>query len=1164
MPSGASHYHPLVATDRKTAPGLFTNVTPQAERGPRTDRLILGRYLDELAPRAVRDAGDEAVANGHKIALKWADLETNGSLAGMKESSLAGQFIHEFFGEGLGYKTRTEGDERWEVEHHRTLDGVQADALIGWLTATDADCEPRAVVELKGPRVHLDRDRSNGRTAVQQCWDYLDGLPGAQWGIVSNIVSFRLYERNHTPRRYEHFALQDLRDAQTFRRFFTLFSRSGLLKGIAGQQPFARSLLEQTDNRQRDVGDELYDAYRRNREELIRFLHDHRQMSLEESVSAAQILLDRVVFIAFCEDRHLLPEKSLERAYADLPAFTKITNPRWANYVSLFQSVDEGNEAHEIPAYNGGLFRKSVVDDLDLPDDLTKFFSTLGTYDFRDEVNLNVLGHLFEKSIVELEKLLEGDFFVDGSVSDRFAQMPKSAIRKRYGVYYTPPEFTSKISELAIDELIESRFRDIAEQMQLDPDEAEAPEYWEACFEELKAFRVVDPACGSGAFLFQAYEILESRYGQVLSHLEPENENGTTRREHDPVPDLILRNNLYGVDLSEEAVEITKLALWIKSARRGSTLSDLSHNIRSGNSLVDDREVDPRAFDWREAFPEVFDASEDEGFDAVIGNPPWERMKLQEREFFALSAPEIATASNAAERRRKIERLEKSNPELYKKYLEAQAQASAQLDYCRRSGRYPLTGKGDVNTYAVFTELAASLVSSDGRVGLLVPSGIATDHTTRNFFSSLTDSGRLRCLYDFENRRGIFPDIDGRMKFSILVFSGRAAPEAECDYVFFGHSISDLAERRRHVRLSGEDIALINPNTKTAPIFRSRRDAELTKRVYRRIPVLVDRSGKGERNDWGVSFLRMFDQTNDAELFVEAEELKRKRFRLEGNRFAKATKEYWPVYEAKMLQMYDHRAASVRVETDNWMRQGQTDESTLAEYGNPQHVPLPRWWVDRKHIMDVLGEDIEPALLCYKDVTSATNRRTMIASFVPVSGVVNSAPICRFDPSIDARLRCCFLANINSFAYDFIARQKVGNVHLNYYIVEQLPTLPPYKYEERAPWERKESLLKWVSERVLKLSCTAVDIVPLAEAAEFIGGDSHDGRVNRWKPQERAELMSQLDAAFFLLYGIEREDAEYMLSTFQGVNDPLPGLPGARSWADRILDEYDHLSSRSM
>lgn len=1153
---------------------LFSTDSTVAMRQPKTDRLILGRFLKDAAGDMRLDEGVMKAA--HAVLVKWADLETSGRLGKLNETQMQGDFLAQVFGDALGYAGPLDGKEVWHREQHHAIAGETPDAILGFFRQGQ-EYQPLAVVELKGPRVHLDRDRSNGRTAVAQCWDYLVNTPPeCRWGVVSNIVSFRLYERASTKRAYEHFALQSLRNFEVFKQFYVLFHRQGLIDESLLGPPRAVALLKKSAERQRTVSDQLYEDYSRNRTDLIAELHLKQKRPRDEAIDMAQRLFDRIIFIAFCEDRQLLPEKTIGKAYT-VAGFHAVTNPRWQNFKNLFRFIDTGNATHAIPKYNGGLFAPHAVDHIELPDEpWTNFFRSVGNYDFADEVNLDVLGHLFERSITELEKLKESGLFGDAEKADQYAKMPQSAKRKQLGVYYTPPELTSRIVQFTVEELIVERFAAAAGPFGISekdarrgimPDDAA---YWRRCLAILRDLKIVDPACGSGAFLFQAYDVLESRYHEVVGHLEKLGEPDA-KKLADQIPAFILRENLYGVDLSPEAVEITQLALWIRSASPGQLLAKLSENIVHGNSLVHDPAVHPAGFDWRERFPDVFSPlpfdgrgeGREPGFDCVIGNPPWERMKLQEREFFSLPAPEIATATNAAKRRQLVAKLQSDDPALFERYQEALAAADSLLTYCRTSGQYPLTGKGDINTYAVFAELASQLVAPNGRAGLLVPSGIASDMTTKDFFASIAESKRLVRLYDFENRlKTFFPDVDNRFKFCIFNFGGERASTPHADFVFFAHRVEELEDRKRHVPLSGADIRLLNPNTRTCPIFRTRRDAEITKAVYRRVPVLIDASREGPTgNPWGIQFKRMLDQTNDAELFRDAESLKADGLKPKGNRWIKGKKVFLPVYEAKMLQAFDHRAADVVTDQSNWVRQGQTEKRSPVGYQNPEQLAMPRFWVAQEVVADQSGG--EPShFLCYKDVTSPTNQRTMIAAMTPLVGVVNSAPIILTDAT--PQRQCCLLGNLNSFAYDFVMRQKISNIHLNFFIVEQVPVLPSDAYEKRCPWDRRATLERWISQRVLKLTCTAEDMLPLAEACGFTEGSfqaEYGGRLNKWDEAERAELMAELDAAFFHLYGIARDDAEYILSTFKGIHDEQTLFGGANSIAQAVLRKYDEMAT---
>jgi len=1106
------------------ATGIFRDVL-----APKHRTLFLPRFLAAKAQEPRWAGADRDAA--HAVIIEWARLADTNALK-HKETTLDGDFLERIFGQALGYKSVSESPQAYQRQKQFHVPGVgTADGALGEFTDTDHK-SPVAIIELKGAEADLDHDKFNGRTAVQQCWDYLNSLPNCPWGIASNYRSIRLYHRDRTPQAYEEFQFENLIDPALFARFWYVFERGGLLKSRV-EPARALDLLKQTRERQKDAGDDLYEAYSAQRTALIRHLIDEHKLAYDDAIAAAQKLLDRVIFVAFCAGRGLLPQNIIETAIKDRPRFSRVTNPIWNNFKTLFGMIDKGEDAMDIPPFNGGLFKDdAAVDNLDLDDSWTNFFATVDTYDFRDEVNVEVLGHLFEKSITELEKLRVVGFFGPQTGKTHQPEMPKSALRKRFGIYYTPADFTQLIVNQTVGELIRKRVEPLATV----PDKLAA----------LRSLTIVDPACGSGAFLIAAYERLDNAYGDLVRlHRINGDEKAATSLET-AYADYILHENLYGVDVSHESVEISQLALWIRSARKDKTLADLSKNIICGNSLVSDPSVHPRALDWRKTFPEVFANG---GFDCVIGNPPWERMKLQQREFFALGAPDIASAVSAADRRKLIAAAEKSRPDLFKRFTDAATAAEQTLAYIRKCKAFPLTARGDVNTYMIFAELARNLIAPAGRAGLLVPSGIATDDTTRHFFNDVMDKQSLTALYDFENKKGHFEDVHRAFKFSVLLMNGNAVKHAQASFVFFAHQIEDLADKDRQIALSAKDLKLVNPNTRTCPIFRTKRDAELIKAIYRRVPVLMDENRKDGGNPWGVKFMTMFHQTNDAEKFVDGATLKEQGYALEGNRWTKGSSTCLPLYEAKMFNMFDHRTSSVIVAETNWFRQGQKEDTSLVEHQNPEFVVLPRYWAE-KATVDQASNGEEAGFLAFKNVSSPTNRRSMIAAFLPYSGVINSAPIIGFQ-AMTYRRRCCLLANTNAFAYDYCVRNKMGNVNLNFFIIEQLPTLPPDAYAEKCRWEKKQTLEQWISERVLRLTCTSNDMRPLAEAAEFKPG------VVKWKEEERAQLRAELDAAYFRLYGIGDDDIQYILRTFQGVVDEDEADDGVGSTRRRIGDALE-------
>ena len=451
---------------------------------------------------------------------------------------------------------------------------------------------------------------------------------------------------------------------------------------------------------------------------------------------------------------------------------------------------------------------------------------------------------------------------------------------------------------------------------------------------------------------------------------------------------------------------------------------------------------------WEAAFPGVWlgwqNVHPQGGFDAVIGNPPWQKTKLQEVEWLALRAPEIAHAATASVRRAGIRELRDRDPALADEYDAAKERADRFGQLVRASGHYPLLGGGDINLYSLFVERATRLIKPDGIVGLLTPSGIYADLTAANFFKSVSTGGRVAGLFDFENRKIFFKDVHASLKFCAFIFGGEGRRFEETECAFFLHDLETVNDPDRCFVLAPEDFTRVNPNTGTAPVFRTRRDAEITRGIYERHPALVDRSIGEERRAWLVKYVRMFDMTNDSGLFRTREQLQDEGFYpVQGNRWKRGNDTYLPLYEGKMVQAYDHRAASVVVNPANLNRPAQPRDATTEEHANPQWLPAPQFWVSEDSLE--WPEGLEWAV-AFKDATATTNFRTMIAALVPRSSVGNTLPLLMPDANGIATYReeaWLWVACLNSLALDFAARQKVQGQHLNWYIVEQLPVIAP-------------------------------------------------------------------------------------------------------------------------
>jgi len=515
---------------------------------------------------------------------------------------------------------------------------------------------------------------------------------------------------------------------------------------------------------------------------------------------------------------------------------------------------------------------------------------------------------------------------------------------------------------------------------------------------------------------------------------------------------------------------------------------------------------------WWTAFPTVFDAAGKGGFDVVLGNPPWDRIKLQEVEWFAERDREIAAQPRAADRKRMIEALEKKKygpAPLWLEYAEACERAEANARVLGKGGDYPLLGGGDVNLYSLFVERAQALTAPEGVVALLTPSGIAADKGAAEFFRSISVMGRLGALFDFENKAVFFPDVHDNFKFVALVFGGeqRSFPITRC--AFYLHGIDELDDPKRELKFSADDFKRVNPNTGSAPIFRNQRDADITLRLYREHSVLVDRSSGTECRVWPVKYLRMFDMTNDSHLFLTRAEVEQR-----GVQAA-------PLLVGKMLWHYDHRAAGVSVNPNSVHVAANSLPTGEAQHADPAFIPEPQYWIDTSAHPDKMSW-----ALGFRDITNPTNSRTAIAAIVPHRLAGNTLPMliaADGDTATAAAWMPLLLANFNSMAFDFVTRQKAKWTHLNWFILEQLPVIAPARFEENIG---KHKIADFIRDQVLHLSYTAHDLSPFARDLGY------DGPPFVWDESERRARMVILDALFMYLYGLSEDDAAWILDSF--------------------------------
>jgi len=686
-------------------------------------------------------------------------------------------------------------------------------------------------------------------------------------------------------------------------------------------------------------------------------------------------------------------------------------------------------------------------------------------------------------------------------------------------------------------------------------------------------------------------------------------------------------------------------------------------------------------FHWWLAFPQV---ASNGGFSVMLGNPPWEQLQLSEEEFFAPRSPSVAALAGD-KRKKAIAELERTAPWLWEQFHHAKRQYDAANLYFRAGGRFPLAAFGKLNTYALFSEAFLQAISPSGRAGFIVPTGIATDDSTKNYFSHIASGGRLVSLYDFENSDAVFPAVHRSYKFSLLTL-GRAQ---QAEFVCFATQVEHLGDAHRRFTLAPNDFALINPNTRTCPVFRSERDAELTKKLYRAAPVLVDEGESDEDghllrpevNPWGISFSQgLFNMTSDSGLFAGASVGPGgpKRLRL---------------YEAKLFHQFDHRWATYvpnpELPSDDWPSR----DCTLAEHCDSSYTPSPRHWVDEREVLariayvpfrvtrawlalhsvrdtakasdaapaladlllalaqwlagelfhrsagaaptldgwtptqaqphiaateqqlkarfprlkdvlraeglttkkaladfpkwamqnrgerldddelvalaESLSSDTSAETLCklldhwmdhrsprwlvgWRRNARSTDERTTIAATMPRTGQGDSVFLFSF-PNASLPSACAaFLGCMNSLPFDFVARQKVGGMNYSFYLMKQLPVLPPDRYSEAD--------LAFIVPRVLELTYTAHDLQAWGRdlAAYDPRPAAKQGQPFAWNPEHRAKLRAELDAYYARLYGLTRDELRYILDPkdVMGADYPSETFRVLQEGETRTYGEY--------
>lgn len=645
-----------------------------------------------------------------EIVKEWHEDYHNGSLKRDKETSREQEYNQQFFKAILGYKEKPASP--FSFEPKATTDkGQLPDAVISYTDTANDIRNTVAVVELKGAAIDLDRPqrREGNMSPVQQGFKYKAQYRACPFVIVSNFWEFRLYHDNLLD--YEAWTLDDLvnpdEDYILFKTWYALLKHDNFTTSKGASK--TEALLSDIRIEQENIGKKFYKVYREARLDLLRDIYsnnDSVRNNIDVGIEKAQKIVDRIVFAAFAEDRGLLPDNTLQRVIKAADSST-FGGSLWNTLKGFFEAIDVGSEKLEIPdGYNGGLFKHDeTLNNLRITDAPLRKVVELGTYNFSEDLSVNILGHIFEQSISDLEeiksKVRESQNIESLAVSRR----------KKDGIFYTPDYIVRYIVDNSLGTYLREHEEKFKNEFGLKGDitdktyEKREKQAYSKYQDFLQNIKVVDPACGSGAFLVYVFDYLLAENKRVSDIV------GNSLFSSDTYVRDILRNNIYGVDLNEESVEITKLSLWLKTAQKGKKLTALDGNIKCGNSLIDDPSIaGSKAFNWQQEFADIF---KNGGFDVVVGNPPY-----VDSESMTKNVPE--------ERSWLAESYE--------------------------------TAKGNWDLFVPFIEKSVHILKSGGYASMIMPNKILSAPYAKTLRKYINDNHRLVGLTDV-TKEGVF-DVD--------------------------------------------------------------------------------------------------------------------------------------------------------------------------------------------------------------------------------------------------------------------------------------------------------------------------------------------------------------------------------------------------------------------
>jgi hypothetical protein len=554
-----------------------------------------------------------------------------------------------------------------------------------------------------------------------------------------------------------------------------------------------------------------------------------------------------------------------------------------------------------------------------------------------------------------------------------------------------------------------------------------------------------------------------------------------------------------------------------------------------------------RFFHWHLAYPEVFAQG---GFDILLGNPPWERIELQEREFFAHRAPDIAKAKNNAARKELIAQLETSDPALAEEYRLAKRLPKVEVVFLKESGKYPFGAARKVNVYAVFADLFRQITGPNGAAGLILPNGLVTGYTYKDFLRHLIESKTLGAFLGFENEDKIFPEVHNETKFGIIVMHGMKRPTERPKLTAHLRQPDQVHDPRFVYTLTAEEIKLVNPNTLNLPACRLNGDVPVLLDIHRHAQALkLVEDKRVISNPWECRLESLFNMATDSNLFLDHADVADI---IKSRSGAKAVLEdgieLYPLYEGKMCWHFDHRYGTYEGQTEKQANKGVLPHVNDERHNDPHYRIEPRYWMPKEEV-DKVTESFPKREWFFAWRLVGPSERTFIGSIIPKAAAAHSTPVLLSDANAEAV--ACLAAILSSFVVDYDARQSANQI--TFFIAEQLAVLTPQQLQQEQPW-LGGAAQPWLAQRVLELCYTNVELEPFARDLGFTGPPF------RWQPARRALLQAEIDAAVMHLYQLTRTQAEWILDSFTVLRKYEEADHGEFRTKRQVLEIYDAMA----